>query len=195
MAHAASADTATNATNADKLDGLDANSLVRVAGARSANLPDVDGDALKAQITAPRSGLLHIVGSVELFNGSSGDIVNCWLEVDGPTAAGSNRITDLDGELTTSTVSGHSHTVSDVNTREDCATNAVIAVGAGARTVDLHLSSVETGTVLLGGALNVLFVPFDGAGELSRRERGKKTKASSDWAPRGRACGSPRARY
>ena len=151
---AKSADTATSANlalgaaNADKLDNLDANSLVRVAGDSSNDLPNGNGEVLTALVTAPSSGLLHIVGSVDLVNGGGGggEQVVCELQVDGPLATGSERIIDLDG-------------------RDPCATNSVVAVGAGTHKVDLNMSDVEDpDTSLLDGALNVLFVPFDGTG-------------------------------
>ncbi len=144
------------------VDGLDASSLIRVAGDSSGDLPEPVGsnDALTAQITAPRSGFLHIVGSVELQNASNGDFVECVLQVDGPAAAGSERGIDLDGDRTDS----GGDTLDNVNTEQDCATNIVAAVGAGPHTVDLHMLGIGTGTSLGEGALNVLFVPFDGAG-------------------------------
>ena len=155
--NAQNAATAANAGDADKLDGLDASSLIRVAGDSSEDLEDGGVfDTLSADITAPRSGFLHIVGSVDLENFSVGDTLQCELRLADSSVSGSVREIDLDGDLTDD---------NDVNTQEVCATNAVVAVGAGVHTVDLNLIGLVATTDVDAGALNVLFVPFGDTGD------------------------------
>ena len=142
------------AADADKVDGLDANSLIRVASASTTNAPNAigDNDVLTTSITAPRSGFLFTVASVEALNTATDDIYNCGIEVDG---------VDVDSSLRGSTLNGAGN---NVNEDEDCSTNTVSSVSSGPHAVVFEANSIDANTELMGADLGVLFVPFDAGG-------------------------------
>lgn len=137
--------------SSDKLDGLDADSLIRVAGASANSFINGSGvdDVLTAPITAPSSGFLHLVGSAGAHNSMNSAGESCNLRVDGDLIVAAMRVVDLEP------ASGITDAI--------CETNAVVAVEAGAHTVEYKLSNGPN-TSGQRGALNVLFVPFDGVG-------------------------------
>ena len=152
---AASADSATtagSAADAALLGGREADSLVRIAGTTDTNPPEgADGDIVSTSITAPTSGYLHIVGSVDSgIGGSSSDGFDCVLDLDDAEIPGSLysvRVTDPG------------------NDEENCATNTVVEVDAGAHTVDLRGNGVGSAVKFFKANLNVIFAPFGPTGQ------------------------------
>lgn len=141
------------AVDADKVDGLDANSLIRVASASTSNAPNAvgDNDVLTTSITAPRSGFLFVVASVEAFNSTGFDLYTCQIELDGTDVDSSKRDSQLDGNTLT-------------NREENCSTNAVSSVSSGSHAVVFEGNNIEAGTALQGADLGVLFIPFNATG-------------------------------
>jgi len=142
------------AADAEKVDGLDANSLIRIASASTTDAPNAvgDNDVLTTSITAPRTGFLHIVASVEALNTATDDIYNCGIEVDGA---------DVDSSIRGSTLNGAG---TNLNEDEDCSTNTVTSVSSGPHAVVFEVNSIDVNTELDGADLGVLFVPFDATG-------------------------------
>ena len=71
---------------------------------------------------------------------------------------------EIDGEDVTSTdrVVGTSD-IDKPSQEEICSTNGTVPVNAGRHSVDFE-ATIGSGTTLEGSNLDVLFVPFDGAG-------------------------------
>jgi hypothetical protein len=137
------------AVNSDKVDNRHANELVRAAGNRMGDLPDMNGAVLSTSITAPSSGYLVITASMAVLLLTSADIVSCSLAVDGGTIAGtemSASVGEVQGTM--------------ANT---CTTNLTYGVNAGAHTVDLVVSGWYY-AALGNGSISVLFVPFGATG-------------------------------
>ncbi len=145
------------ATDSDSVDGLDASSLVRVAFDQTvdAALTGSNGTAASAAITAPVDGFLVISASANTANSANtGDVFTCSIDVDGVPIPESVRQMEHDGNETPA-----------VNREENCATDAVHTVTAGAYVVTLEFDSiVDPGTRVDEASLWVLFVPFDGTG-------------------------------
>lgn len=136
---------AANAGNANTLDGLDANSLIRVASA-SASDTTTSTTLLTTSITAPTSGFLVMTATIDIFGASTS--AECHLDVDGTDIAASSRVRGGAGE-------------------DDCATNATLAVAAGAHTVNFEGGAA--GLVWNERSLDVLFVPFGATGAIASR--------------------------
>lgn len=146
--------------NVDLVDGVDANGLVRVAFARSGELPDGDdtdtftagfGTLLSTSITAPTAGWLVITGTVDAFNTTSNNTYGCHIILNGM---------EVLGTFMTSQVNGATGT----NESEDCSTHGIAEIPAGTHSVHLDAATVATTTDFADGSLSVLFVPFDGDG-------------------------------
>lgn len=123
----------------------------RAAFDSSTNLPDVGGTALTATITAPVGGFLIINASVyvQRFDAATNFVV-CAVEIDGTTLSGSFMVVDVGGS-------------DDIS--ETCGTGGAEIVEAGVHTINLEILSLAAGTILSGGFLTVLFVPFDANGQ------------------------------
>lgn len=145
-AHAASAD---SATNAQAVGGYAAGSLIRTAGASTANAPDTNGTALTTTIDAPAAGFLTIFATADFgYGGGGSDQVECRLEIDEVADPTTPRVTNVAGAA---------------NVDSDCATNLTKSVSAGAHKIDLEILQLNDTTV--GGAgLSVIYTPFDSTG-------------------------------
>ncbi len=143
----------TPVVNATTVDRFDANELVRFAYASddSLALVSTNGNILQLSITAPSRGWLHIVASSDTFNLSQTDAASCNLDVDGINIAASRRTILL----------------GPGNTQENCSTNAGYRTCGGTHTVTFEASEVDSDTTTFDEAsLEVLFVPFNGVGNL-----------------------------
>jgi hypothetical protein len=136
--------------NADQVDGMSANGVVRVASASADQaLVGGSGDVLSTSIVAPSRGFLIMNASTDVA-ASGDDLVVCSLEVDGEDIASTDRVV---GTLD----------IERPSLEEICSTNGTVPVKAGRHTVDFE-AIMGSGTRLEGSNLDVLFVPFDGAG-------------------------------
>lgn len=123
----------------------------RAAFASSGNLPDQNGAALTATITAPVNGILIINASVNVLrNIASPAGVFCSIDIDEGQVAGS-----LMGVLVSQ---------GDA-TFEPCGTGGAAVVPPGVHTIDFDIAGLSTNTFLDDGFLTVLFVPFDAEGQ------------------------------
>ena len=155
------------AADSDTVDGNKGIELVRVAHAETNNVDDAtvfgggdSGILLSTSITAPVAGLLFIVGSAEsyvLISGADGDQYTCELSVGIAEVTGSRRFmrpAKQDPPYTNAN-------------DQNCATNGVKEVTAGAHTVALVVGARGTSepkAYFDGASLQVLFVPFDATG-------------------------------
>jgi hypothetical protein len=136
--------------NADAVDGVSANGVVRVASASAdESLVGQSGDVLSTSIVAPSRGFLVMNASTDVA-ASGDDLVVCSLEIDGEDVASTDRVV---GTLD----------IARPSEEEICSTNGTVPVNAGRHTVDFE-AIIGSGTRLEGSNLDVLFVPFDGAG-------------------------------
>ncbi len=138
--------------NADKVDGYHANQLTRLARSSTTGpaLSGTDGIVRTARITAPKRGFLFIVASSDVFNFTSTDFVNCWVNLDGTQLTSSVRSIELDGGVS--------------NQEENCNTDASWPVGPGLHTVTFEGDDVNADTTFDESTLEVLYVPFNGKG-------------------------------
>ena len=137
--------------NADKVDGYNlAQFAPRAAFNNTTDAPDGADYTLSTTVTAPARGILIISGGVNAFNVGF-KTYGCSIQVDDVTVTGSHMTSQLNGNGT-------------VNEQEDCTTSGAKTVGPGTHTVDLEVSSVDTGTDLFGSSVWVLWIPFDGNG-------------------------------
>ena len=129
---------------------MSANGVLRVASASAGEaLVGQSGDVLSTSIVAPNRGFLVMNASTDVA-ASGDDLVICSLEIDGQDVASTDRVvgtSDIDGPAQ----------------EEICSTNGTVPVNAGRHTVDFE-AIMGSGTTLEGSNLDVLFVPFDGAG-------------------------------
>ena len=138
--------------NADAVDGIGANGVIRVASASADGdaLIGESGDILSTSIFAPSRGFLVMNASTDVA-ARGDDLVLCSLEIDGEDVTPTKRVvgtSDLDRP----------------SEEEICSTNGTVPVNAGRHPVDFE-AIIGSGTRLEGSNLDVLFVPFDGAGE------------------------------
>jgi hypothetical protein len=138
--------------NADKIDGYSSAQLIRMAFGASSNAPDANGNAVTADIHAPRAGWLVMSGSIDA-NGTTEDLYTCRLQVDGVTAPGTIRGSKVDD-------GGGEHTDNDA---ENCSTTGAMQVAAGSHTVALLMAD-RNSAAFLEASVWALYVPFDGDG-------------------------------
>jgi hypothetical protein len=132
--------------NADLIDGRHADSLVRVAYCADGDAPDYLDYECAIPFVAPRDGYLVMSGSVDTWMTTGGDLLHCEFTLDGAEVVGSIRDFDLNA--------------SNYNQESNCATDAGVAVSAGAHTAVFHLDSVGLTTRLLDVGAYVIFTPF-----------------------------------
>lgn len=146
------------AGNVDKVDGFDANDIVRADYSATDDVDDsfvnTDGYALAKTITAPVDGMLLAWASVEGQDTGGSISFDCSLQyvINGATGtmAGSER--------TLYAPSGGHHS---------CATSGGVTVNAGTYNIRLAISNFSSASQELKGAsLQVMFVPFDGTGDV-----------------------------
>jgi hypothetical protein len=135
--------------NADKVDGYHANQLIRFARTQIDN-DAIIGDgtdhvALETSIRAPKKGFLFVVASADVLGGAASG--RCWIELDGTVLAASDRLYVPD------------------NNEEDCATHIGRPVGRGPHEVQF-VGNPDTGSRFEASTLEVLFVPFNGRGNV-----------------------------
>jgi hypothetical protein len=136
--------------NADQVDGMSANGMVRVASASADQaLVGENGDVLSTSIVAPSRGFLVMNASTDVA-ASGDDLVVCSLEIDSEDIASTDRVVGTSD-------------IDRTSEEEICSTNGTVPVNAGRHTVDFEAIK-GSGTRLEGSNLDVLFVPFDGAG-------------------------------
>jgi hypothetical protein len=97
-------------------------------------------------ITAPQNGFLLAIASADVFGGET-DGYTCFLNVDGSTLEQSFRTSEL-GEVE--------------NREENCGTNAIVPVTAGAHNVKFNFSSIGPETTVDETELDVVFIPLAG---------------------------------
>jgi hypothetical protein len=150
--HATSAGHATTAdstADAQALGGYAAGSLVRTAGASTADAPDTNGTALTTTIAAPAPGFVTIFATADFVYGGGGtDQVECRLEIDEAADSTTPRITNVAG---------------GASVDSDCATNLTKNVSAGAHKIDLEILQLSDTTVAAAG-LSVIYTPFGSTG-------------------------------
>jgi len=142
--------------NADRVDGRNANQLLRVARGVDGNPPDQDGAAATATITAPTDGYLVMSGSIEV-SGNSRDAVLCSLAVQRGTGTSWQGHHEV---IVHNPGDGHTS-----NARNVCSTDAVRQVPRGTYDVSIWIDFRVTAS-LKGATVWVMFVPFDGEGNL-----------------------------
>jgi hypothetical protein len=149
---AGNADSAGSANNANALNGIAASGLVRVARAQdndNALLPGVSSsgaDVVTTSITAPGRGFLVINAGSDISG--QPDTSDCVINIDGNDIQSSDR----------------SWQTGAGNQEEDCTTETTQAVNAGNHSVALQNGATLTNASYDEAELQVLFVPFDGAG-------------------------------
>ena len=169
--NAANAANATNAGNANTLDGKNANEIVRSAYVqRYADITittDFNGVVLEtAAITAPSAGYLIVTASETAQVTTVTPLVHFGVDVDLPSSSGWAGSFAVSGTMHTTDTGFYSG-----------ALTVRFPVAAGVHTVRLKAHNDGSGAVTgKGGAMNVVFVPFDGAGAGSA---GAATPASS----------------
>jgi hypothetical protein len=146
--------------NADRLDNRHANTMIRVAGDYSSNLPDgtiLDQDVLAATITAPTAGFLVMTGSSDSWTANtSTDTFECSFEVNNSTVTGSVRQT-RPSETST-------YSLAD---QDDCTTHGFATVGAGTYTVAYNISSANDADLRFDeGSMFVIYIPFGATGDV-----------------------------
>jgi hypothetical protein len=137
--------------NAHKVDGYHANQLLRLSRS-SINDVAIAGNgtsqvARQVSIRAPKRGFLFIVASSDVFGATSGG--SCWIDLDGTTLSSTFRTYELG--------SG--------NTEENCGTDIAWPVAAGLHSVQFF-GNPATGVTFDETTLEVLFVPFNGNGQV-----------------------------
>jgi len=144
--------------NADLLDGRQANQLVRLAHAHSANVDEAlfgggaSADILTTTIETPTAGFLHVTASVTV-SGTTYDDFFCEIEVGATTTPGSTKFGVVDAP-------GGTHTSGYFDI---CATNGVTMVPAGTHTVKFHFGN-RASADLDDAALSVIFIPYGATG-------------------------------
>jgi hypothetical protein len=136
--------------NSDRVDDYHANGLARVAFCVEDDAPDGVDYACSMPFTAPANGYLVMSGSADTWRSTDGgDLLHCEFTLDGVQVIGSVRDFDLQ-------MPG--------NQESDCATDAAMAVAAGAHTAVFQVHSVAPTTNLLDVGAYVIFIPFGGDG-------------------------------
>ncbi len=140
------------ALNADLLDGRHANTLSRAEYCADDDPADGTDYSCSMVITAPKRGLLLMSGSLDLWRtAAGGDLLHCRFTLDGNEVPGSERAMDL--------------RVPE-NMEANCATDAGVEVDAGSHTVTLEMVSVAPDTRIAYVGAYVIYVPFDGQGNM-----------------------------
>jgi hypothetical protein len=138
--------------NADLLDGRDASMMARAAICAEDDAPDGVDYQCSMEINAPRPGILVMSGSIDLWRtDSGGDLLHCRFTVDDVEVPGSERAMDM--------------RVPE-NAEANCATDAALVVDTGIHDVVLETVSVAPTTKVAYVGGYVVYVPFDGAGEV-----------------------------
>lgn len=146
-----SANTANSAKTADDaktLEGIGSSAFSRQASSAIADdaLVGESGTAREVDITAPQDGFLLIIASSDVF-GTANDAYSCVLEVGGEAIPASHRTSELDGAE---------------NSEENCGTNTIAPVSAGAHNVKFNFTSIAATTRVDETELDVVFIPFAG---------------------------------
>jgi hypothetical protein len=135
--------------NAKTLDGIGASAFSRQASSginNNALAGAVVGiTAREVNINAPQNGFLLMIASSDVF-GSTADVLDCELNVDGTELRNTQRTIDMGPE----------------NDEENCGTNGVVAVNAGSHNVKFNYIGRATSTTVDETELNVVFIPFAG---------------------------------
>ncbi len=141
--------------NADQLDFRDADELIRAAHDSTGNALDASGNLLTATITAPSPGILVMSGSINA-TGTAEILYTCEMRLDAD---------QIPHTVRTAVVSdaGEGHTR---NNEEDCSTDGTAVVDAGTYEVHFATSNVSIGLTFDDAAMWVIWVPFDGAGDI-----------------------------
>ena len=134
----------------------------RGAHAESEDIQDSTSDSvrLSTTITAPQDGMLLITAGADFARElpvSGGDVFPCWIGINstdiGDAETGSFRISNVeDGS-------------GDNAFEQNCNTQVGVNVTAGTYTV-YYMASIGSGTIIGEGALTVLWVPFNGNGQV-----------------------------
>jgi hypothetical protein len=167
--------TAVNANNANTVDGKNANEIVRSAYVeRNSDVTittDPNGVILEsATITAPATGFLIVTAYETVQSTAITPLVHFGADVDLPSSSGWSSSFAVSGVIHTTDTGFYSG-----------ALTVRFPVAAGAHTVRLKAHNDGSGAVTgKGGALNVVFVPFDGAGAGSAGAATPATNSGSD---------------
>lgn len=152
--------------NADKLNGYRADQLIRAAERhrdggllRTSRRGGGGSQILSVNITAPKRGYLVMTASSDVFlaGGTRGVITSetttCFLDLNGVEIISSQRTMLLEQN------DGNS------DNESNCATNAAWPVASGQHTVRL-MAQVGGSTIYDEATLNVIYVPFNGKGNV-----------------------------
>ena len=156
--------------NADKLDGKSSGKFLlkklapRAASKTSNDLPDGNNSnqtLLQVSIDAPAPGMLQITASADsrLVFLDSWSQFSCWVSVDSGKLRGSEYWVLL------SAGANDTDFIGPYNWEENCATVASAVVAKGSHVVKFRTNSTDF-TNFHEGTLNVLWVPFDGSGDV-----------------------------
>jgi hypothetical protein len=151
--------------NADKLNGYRADQLIRAAekhrdgGVLRSARGKGGSQILSVNVTAPKRGYLVMAASSDVFlpGGARGvitsEISTCFLDLNGVEIVSSQRTMRLEAD------DGNS------DNESNCATNSAWPVASGQHTVRLMAQSSGS-TIYDEASLNVLYVPFNGKGNV-----------------------------
>jgi hypothetical protein len=142
--------------NADKVNGYRADQLIRMAERRKMTGGTESGTMAKVSITAPKKGYLYAVASSDVWvpatTRGGGITASCWIAIDDHAIRQSERVQNLTAAP-----------------EQDCATNVAWPVKAGTYQVSLD-AALGGGVLYEETTLDVLFVPFDGTGDVPTPE-------------------------
>ena len=139
--------------DAATLGGLEADGLIRAAsGSVTDSTLDGNGNVLPTpvSITAPGTGFLLVVASYDVGqDGGDGDTFQCQISVDDAPIVSTERLIEIDNAG---------------NQEEDCSTNTLAPVSAGAHTVNVQQALADSDMDVTRAEVNVVFIPFDADG-------------------------------
>jgi len=139
--------------DAATLGGLEADGLIRAAsGSVTDSTLDGNGNVLPTPVSiiAPGTGFLLVVASYDVGqDGGDGDTFQCQISVDDAPIVSTERLIEIDNAG---------------NQEEDCSTNTLAPVSAGAHTVNVQQALADSDMDVTRAEVNVVFIPFDADG-------------------------------
>ncbi|MGH2684363.1 MAG: hypothetical protein ACRDJP_02735 [Actinomycetota bacterium] len=131
-------------------------------------MPDTSGGFVAlatASVTAPTPGFLVLHGTSDTYNFFGPEVVLCDLAVNGAQVPSSLHFAELDfGSFQEDDTAGDGEAPMYVNGEEDCATHAVVPVGAGTHTVAYRTVNEFSDTSYDASVVSAVYVPFGGTG-------------------------------